>query len=394
MANSCRKGSPQGESPTGIAGAVPARRKRAFYIGGEIFARRSFGANHPLSYTRQGAVSELCAALGWLSPERCRTAPQASLQTLKRIHDPSYIGALKAASEGVRVNAQTRAKYKIGTMENPVFSGLFERAASTVGGAILAAQLALEGNIVFHPAGGTHHGKPDRASGFCYFNDPAFAILTLLDAGLKRVLYVDIDAHHGDGVFDLFAGENRVACASIHEAGRWPHTGSLDEQDTRRLNIPVPAQTNDAEYCAALERLVWPFVDRFDPQAVVITCGADALHGDPLSKMELSNHTLWNAVLALGERVDRAIVLGGGGYNPWTTVRCWAGLWGLLAGFELPDKLPQQAVDLLAGFDSDLVEEEDIEPHWLERIEDPVQPGCIRDDFEVLLRQVAQRQGL
>src|SRR5207344_3103305 len=103
------------------------------------------------------------------------------------------------------VNAEERTRYGLGTMENPLFPGLFERAATSVGGSILAAQLALEGRVAFHPAGGTHHGRPGRASGFCYFNDPVFAVLTLLRAGLERVLYVDLDAHHGDGVQDAFA---------------------------------------------------------------------------------------------------------------------------------------------------------------------------------------------
>src|SRR5690606_37637711 len=124
---------------------------------------------------------------------------------------------------------------------NPLFPGLFERAATSVGGSILAARLALEGRIAYHPAGGTHHGRPDRASGFCYFNDPAFAILALLEAGLERVLYVDLDAHHGDGVQDAFAADERVHTVSIHEAGRWPGTGAAsDTGDGRACNLPVP----------------------------------------------------------------------------------------------------------------------------------------------------------
>ena len=331
----------------------------------------------------------MCDSLGWLSDDNCQTAPQASLATLGRLHNPSYIGALKAASELGKVTAEQRERYHFGTMENPVFPGLFERAACTVGGSILAAQLALEGNLAFHPAGGTHHGKPDRASGFCYFNDPAFAILTFLDAGLERVLYVDVDAHHGDGVFDAFHNDRRVACVSIHETNRWPNTGTMCDQGADALNVPVRQNINDAEYAAVIDRLVLPFAMKQAPQAVVITCGADALAGDPLSKMQLSNRALWRAVLQLVELSPACVVLGGGGYNPWTTVRCWAGLWGILSGQDFPADLPPRATELLAGFTSDLVEEDEIEPHWLDRLIDPPGSGEIRGEVIELIAELA-----
>lgn len=368
---------------------LPLVRRNAIFIGGAVYTRPSFGTNHPLSYSRQGAVVELCDSLGWLGGKRRMDAPQAPLETLHRLHDVSYVAALKSASEQGRVDTATRAAYHFGTMENPLFPHVFERAATTVGGSILAAQLALEGKLAFHPAGGTHHGRPDRASGFCYFNDPAFAILTFLDAGLSRVLYVDIDAHHGDGVFDAFAHDNRVTCISIHEDKRWPHTGALAEQSAQALNVPVPWGINDVEYAAIMDRLVLPFVERLEPEAVVITCGADALAGDPLSKMGLSNHTLWQAVLQLCNAAPKAVVLGGGGYNPWTTVRCWAGLWGILSGQPFPDALPPRALQLLAGFESDLVEEDEVEPHWLNSLTDPVQAGTVRQEIEEILAQLA-----
>lgn len=364
------------------------------FIGGEVYTRPSFGSNHPLSFTRQGAVVAMCDSLGWLEADACREAPQAAPDVLRRLHDAAYIGALKSASELGRVSAEQRERYRFGTMENPLFPSLFERAASTVGGSILAAQLALEGTVAFHPAGGTHHGKRDRASGFCYFNDPAFAVLTFLDAGLERVLYVDVDAHHGDGVFEAFAGDDRVACVSIHETDRWPNTGSAGEQDPRTLNVPVPWGVTDDEYDLVMAQLVLPFATRFSPQALVVTCGADALHGDPLSKMELSNGALWRAVLQLVEAAPASVVVGGGGYNPWTTVRCWAGLWGLLSGREFPSELPQHARTLLEGFDSDLVDEDEMEPFWRDSLADPPMPGGTRPEVVELCKEIAGVHGL
>ncbi len=324
-----------------------------------------------------------------MPPQVCRTAPQATPETLRRLHAAPYVGALKAASERGSVTRHERETYRFGTMENPIFAGLFERAASTVGGSMLAAQLALEGKVAFHPAGGTHHGRPDRASGFCYFNDPAFAILAFLDAGLERVLYVDVDAHHGDGVFDAFVGDARVACVSIHEEDRWPNTGTLGEQGERALNVPVPERVTDSEYAAAMRQLVMPFAERFDPKAIVITCGADALHGDPLSHMELSNRALWSAVLDLCALDLPTVVLGGGGYNPWTTVRCWAGLWGVLSGREFPETLPDEALTLLAGFESDLVDEDELEPYWLDRLADPPHVSSVRPEVAERLAALA-----
>lgn len=368
--------------------------RNALFIGGAIFSRGSFGSNHPLSYARQSAVTQLCSALGWLQRDNTREAPTASPEVLGRFHDTAYVEALLAASNAGKTSAREREVFRFGTMENPIFPGVFERAATTVGGAILAAELALEGYIAFHPAGGTHHGRPDRASGFCYFNDPVFAILTFLDAGLERILYLDIDAHHGDGVFDAFADDIKVACVSIHEADRWPYSGIADEQSERALNIPLPQGANDAEFELAIEALVAPFAERFAPQAVVITCGADALSGDPLSKMQLSNHTLWNAVLKGCDLSPHAVVLGGGGYNPWTTVRCWAGLWGRLSGQELPSVLPPTATAILSRFESDLVDEEDVEPFWLSLLNDPKNASQVRREAATQIQEISAAQGL
>jgi acetoin utilization protein AcuC len=145
-----------------------------------------------------------------------------------------------------------------------LFPGVFERAATSVGGSIRAAELALEGRIAYHPAGGTHHGRPDRAAGFCYFNDPVFAILALLKGGLERVLYVDLDAHHGDGVQDAFEDDRGVWTVSIHERGRWPNTGTLADVGAGGCN-PRCRGFNDAELGILLDGLVLPLANSIAP---------------------------------------------------------------------------------------------------------------------------------
>jgi len=365
--------------------------RRVVFVGSDVFRQEAFGAHHPLSIPRQSGVLALCGLLGWLDDGRMHTCRQASEEELTRFHEPAYIRALQQSEQAGRVEPAVRERYRIGTMENPLFPGLFERATTAVGGSILAARLVRDGGVAFHPAGGTHHGRPDRASGFCYFNDPVFAILTLLDGGLERVLYVDLDAHHGDGVQDAFTHDSRVFTVSIHEANRWPHTGALDDRGGgRSRNLPVPRGFNDSELDWLMGQAVLPLAKRFNPQAVVITCGADALAGDPLSKLELSNRGLWDAVERLVDVAPRTVVLGGGGYNPWTVVRCWSGLWGRLGGFEIPTELPPAAQDLLRGFHCDLVDEEDVEPSWLSTLADQRHRGPVRPEVEAVARFVLE----
>ena len=187
-----------------------------------------------------------------------------------------------AADAKGSVDKEMRERYRIGTMENPLFPGLFKRASTAVGGSILASELAMDERVVFHPSGGTHHGRPDRASGFCYFNDPVFAILTFLARGIERVLYVDLDAHHGDGVQDAFAEDSRVLTISIHEEKRWPHSGLVEDRASGAArNLPVPREFNDSEMDFLIENAVRPLASDFTPGALVITCGADGLQGDP-----------------------------------------------------------------------------------------------------------------
>ncbi len=243
----------------------------------------------------------------------------------------------------------------------------------------------------FHPAGGTHHGRPDRASGFCFFNDPVFAIRRLLERGVDRVAYVDIDAHHGDGVEDAFAGDPRVRPVSIHEAGRWPHSGArAGRTPGGAFNLPVPAGLNDTEFALLLDEAVLPRVEEFDPGAIVLTCGADGLAGDPLSRMELSNIALWAAVDRIRALSPATVVLGGGGYNPWTVARCWTGLWGRLAGHRLPEVLPPEAQDLLAGLECDLVDEDDMLPGWVTTLCDAPREGMIRSEVREVASALAR----
>ena len=354
----------------------------AVYIGSEIYRRSAFGHNHPLSYARQESVLDMCRILGWLDDSNFIISPTADIATLTRYHNKDYVSALKACDTQGTVGVKVREQYNFGTMENPLFKGVFNRAATTIGGSIEAAKQALSGKVAFHPSGGTHHGLKDRAHGFCYFNDPVYAILTLLDAGLERVLYVDIDAHHGDGVEAAFIDDPRVTTLSVHEENRWPYSGKMQDNAPGCINLPVPHGLNDSEFAYINNELIRSTCEIIKPQAIVITCGADALDADPLSKMALSNGALWQSVLDMQKQSEHLVVLGGGGYNPWTTVRTWVGLWGLLNRQSIPDILPDAAQTILEKFDSDLIDEEDRLPEWIASLMDKENPGEIRDEIK------------
>lgn len=361
--------------------STPTGPVEALFVSSDVYRRPAFGEHHPLSIIRVSGVLDLCRILGWLDDEHYRDSPRASEAELRRFHHEDYIEAVKTVDRAGRASTEIRQRYRLGTMENPVFKGMFERATTAVGGSIHAAQLALDGYTVFHPSGGTHHGRPDRASGFCYFNDPVFAILTLLQAGLERVLYIDLDAHHGDGVQDAFEHDSRVLTLSIHEEKRWPYSGIVDDRaQGGARNLPVPRQFNDSELDYLVENALLPLGRAFAPEATVFTCGADCLNGDPLSKMAISNVALWRSVKTLSTLSSRNVVLGGGGYNPWTVVRGWSGLWGTLAGYAIPEGLPREGRRLLSGFDCDLVDEEDVPAEWFTRLADEPNSGPVRPE--------------
>lgn len=353
------------------------------FVGHDIYRQAAYGSHHPLAIPRVESATDLCKALGWLGDGEFQSGPFASERQLARFHTPDYIEALRL---GAHASPEAKRRHALGTMANPLFPGLFERAAASVGGSIRAAELALQGRLAFHPAGGTHHGRPDGASGFCYFNDPVFAILTLLDGGVQRLLYVDLDAHHGDGVQDAFEQDARVHTVSIHEHGRWPHTGAArDVGGGRSRNLPVPRHFNDSELQFLVETVVLPLALRLRPEAMVLICGADALDGDPLSAMALSNVALWSVIERLARLAPATVVLGGGGYNPWTVARYWAGLWGCLSGRSIPCSLPADAHAVLEPLGCDLIDDQDVREEWRTTLADAPNPGPVRREIHELV---------
>jgi acetoin utilization protein AcuC len=297
---------------------MPAR-----FIGSEIYRLPVFKPPHPLAMPRAMLVADLLLALGWLDQDQDQyiESPMATPEELTWFHDPDYVAALVQAEAAQSLPEAMRLKYRIGADANVIHPAVFRRPATSAGGAMLAARLTAQGGVVQAPGVGSHHGRPAQASGFCFVNDVVLGILQWQALGVRRVAYLDLDAHHGDGVEAAFAADEDVLTISVHEAGRWPRSGLASLTERGILNFPVPPGFNDAELGFLMETRILPAIRAHAPEAVFLLPGADALAGDPLAKLQLSNRAIWDAVGGLRGLAPRLVVAGGGA----TTRFCWRG---------------------------------------------------------------------
>lgn len=276
---------------------------------------------------------------------------------LTRVHAPSYVAAVRRFSREPRLAVTPEAAIWGLTPggDTPATAGMHEAGLAVCGAALEAARLLVSGAArqVYCPApSGLHHALANRASGFCLYNDCAIAVAALLDAGLKRIAFVDVDAHHGDGVQWLFYEDPRVLTVSVHESGRFlfPGTGGLEERGRgpglgTSLNVPLPPFTGDGPYLRAVEEVVVPAVTRFAPQALLVHLGADPHHADPLAHLEVTMSAfprLYRLLheLAVAACEGRYLVFAGGGYNIDLLARCWALQMDELLGAGLDEELP------------------------------------------------------
>jgi acetoin utilization protein AcuC len=298
------------------------------YVG-DALARYGFGEGHPFGPDRMGVFWQRARDLGLDHKVRVCAPVQAARADLLRFHTPEYVA---------RVEAQSRTGSGfLDYGDTPAFPGVYEAAATVVGTVLAAIDDILAGatDQAFVPIAGLHHARRDMAAGFCVFNDCGVAIEYLRGRhGLARVAYVDIDAHHGDGVFYAFEDDPQLVFADLHEDGRflYPGTGAADETGKgpargTKLNIPMPPRAGDAEFRAA-----WPAVERllaqYPPDFILLQCGADSLADDPITHLRYSADSHRYAALRLkklaGEYcAGRLLALGGGGYNRENLARAW-----------------------------------------------------------------------
>lgn len=364
--------------------------ERPSFIGSDIYRGSSYGSWHPLRVPRVSTVIDLSRAMGWLPSEVYVPSPRAKPTALTIWHTPEYLSALHAAEQAQAVSAEVKARHSLGTPNNPVFPEMYRRPATAAGGSLLAGELLRDGGIVYHPAGGTHHAMPDRAGGFCYLNDPVLAILALRRNGAQRMAYVDIDAHHPDGVEVAFAEDPDVLMISVHEEGLWPRTGPLGAADTL-VNLPVPRGLNDDEMALIRDDVILPRVQTFKPDAIVLQCGADGVEEDPQAHLSLSNNAHWQVVQSLMGLAPRLLVLGGGGYNPWSVGRLWTGVWATLNSVDIPDHVGPDGENVLRALRFDGNRRGKNPPdHWFTTLRDPPRYGAIRDELRQKILHLAK----
>ena len=325
----------------------------------EALLAYDFGPEHPLRPGRVALTMALAREAGLLERAKVVTPMALSGGDLARVHDLDYLAAVQAASEsGLPV-----FDYGLGPGDNPPFPGMHDAATLVCGATVAAAAAILAGDAVhaFSPAGGLHHAMPGMASGFCIYNDPAVAIAWMLEQGVRRIAYVDVDVHHGDGVQAIFADEPRVLTISLHESGRYlfPGTGFAHEvgEGLARgsiANLPLPPSTTDDLYLPAFDAVVPSLVRAFEPEILVTQLGCDTHYTDPLAHLALTTrgykglagrlHDLAHTVTG-----GRWLATGGGGYQ-WATVvpRAWCTYLAEMLATELPAELPPAFRELVA----------------------------------------------
>ncbi len=328
---------------------------RTALIYSPLFGTFDYGNDHPFKIQRTRMAHDLMAAYGLLELPgmEIRDCQPVTEELLLSFHTPDYLACLREFSESDGARADFR--YGLGDAECPVFKGLYQYATLGVGATFEAARLVEEEGFAaaFNMNGGWHHAHRGRASGFSYLNDAAVAINWLVSRG-RRVLYLDIDAHHGDGVQEAFYDTDQVLTISLHESGIYfyPGTGYEDETGEGKgvgysVNVPLLAHTDDALYLKAFDEVAYPLMAAFDPDIIVTQIGADTFRTDPLTNLEITTHS-YSGILARIKRLKIPwVALGGGGYDLMNTSRAWTIAWAIMNGVELDPLLPSSFVTMI-----------------------------------------------
>lgn len=334
---------------------------RGLVVYDESLTSYDFGHHHPMNPVRVDLTMSLAGHLGVLEHTRAVPAPDATDEELLTVHDESLLEAVQRAGRGVPDPA-----HGLGTDDDPVFPRMHEAARHVVGASIAAARAVWSGEAdhAANVAGGLHHAMPDRASGFCVYNDVAVAIRWLLDHGAERVAYVDVDVHHGDGVQRVFWDDPRVLTISLHETGQmlFPGTGFPDEVGGPQalgsaVNVALPPGTGDAGWLRAFHAVVPALLRSFEPEVLVTQQGCDSHRDDPLAHLALSVDGQRASYLALHDLAHelaggRWVAFGGGGYSIVDVVpRAWTHLLAVVGGHPVgPDlAVPAQWREEVAG---------------------------------------------
>lgn len=321
-----------------------AQHKTVFLHSPEL-ERFNYPDSSPFKTNRAALTRKTLTAMGLLSGDgRSEVAPvKATRMELENFHKPHYLDAILAAEKG-DLSAEAFSM-GLGTPDCPVFKGMYDYASLAAGASLTGARLILAGgaDIAFNPSGGYHHAFPDRAAGFCYINDVVLAAQVFAKAG-KRVAFLDLDVHHSDGVQAAFYDRSDVMTLSIHESGKtlFPGAGFEDEIGAGvgrgySVNVPLPVGTYDAAYKRVFDATAMPLLKAYNPDVLILELGMDALAGDPLAHLHLTNNVYADILEELMRLGKPILATGGGGYNVENTVRAWSLLWSVMCGDHVED---------------------------------------------------------
>ncbi|MYL38950.1 acetoin utilization protein AcuC [Halobacillus litoralis] len=317
---------------------------KAGFVYSNDFTSYRFREDHPFNQMRVVLAKELLDAVGMLEDDHFITPRMATEEELRLAHSSAYIQAVKKASAG-HLSEEEGLEYGIGTEDTPMFKGMHEASQLLVGSTLSAIDAVLDGNVAhaLNLGGGLHHGFERKASGFCIYNDGAVGIKYIRQKYDYKVLYVDTDAHHGDGVQWAFYDDPNVCTLSIHETGRYlfPGTGHVNERGLKEgygysFNLPIDAFTEDESFLHVYESAFREITDYFKPDIIITQNGADAHFLDPLTHLS-STMAIYERIPAIAHDLahqycdGRWVALGGGGYDIWRVVpRAWAQIWKVM----------------------------------------------------------------
>jgi len=315
-----------------------------------LYRTFSYGPDHPLRPTRLYLTHTLMGAYGLLEGPCVELVEphEASREQLLGVHSGSYLDALDMANSGESLpDALT---WGLGLGDNPIFAGVRDWSYLVCGGSLMALREVVAGRsrVAFHTGGGFHNAHHEKAAGFCYLNDIAVAISEQVNQG-QRILYLDLDAHHGDGVQEAFYGSDRVVTVSIHESPEhlFPGTGHVHEMGEGEgygysVNVPLEPGSGDSTFIEAFEGVFPSVLSSFSPDCIVMQLGVDTMIRDPLAHLMFSTRSLIYALGRVQELYSGPIMAtGGGGYEMDTVARAWTLAWSILTGQDVADPLPE-----------------------------------------------------
>lgn len=320
----------------------------AAFVYEDAMSRHTLSETHPMKPIRLRYTHDLSNAYGMFHAEGAALSKprMATVEEVATFHTPEYIRAIRAIGEGDRsLNA---AAFNIGPGDNPAYEGMYDAAMLSTGGSMRCVELLLDEGFdaAFNISGGLHHAMPGHAYGFCVFNDPVMAINELVRRGL-RVAYVDIDCHHGDGVQLAYYDTDQVLTISMHESGQFlfPGTGHVQEMGTGKgrgysVNVPLYPYTGDDLYYWAFEQVTLPLLNAFRPDALVSQLGIDTHYLDPITHLALTTQGFGKVVAKFAGVAPKWLALGGGGYDVHAVARSWTLAYGVMAGQDLADEIP------------------------------------------------------